>query len=171
MGSLVPRGPVCQVRVFNELVLYNYKFRLKTFRIQNETTINKNHIKIRFRSCFADRYMIGVFESKFLLVTIICSVPILSVLTVKIMNARRSLGYKLNNNVRTRTCNYSEFSIFAINIINSKWGPMWHTVMGYIVTEMYGKWSGRGESGSLCHACRCNNTNFREFLVYRNTKR
>ena len=53
--------------------------------------------------------MIGVFESKFLLVTIICSVPILSVVTVKIMIIRRSLGSKLNINVCTRTCNYSEF--------------------------------------------------------------
>ena len=36
--------------------------------------------------------MIGVFESKFLLVTVICSVPILSVLTVKIIITRRALG-------------------------------------------------------------------------------
>ena len=34
-------GSVFQVRVFNELVLYNYKFRLKTFHILNETTINQ----------------------------------------------------------------------------------------------------------------------------------
>ena len=52
--------------------------------------------------------MIGVFESKFLLVTIICSVPLLSVFTVKIMITRRSLGSKLNTNVRTRSCNYLE---------------------------------------------------------------
>ena len=45
--------------------------------------------------------MIGVFESKFLQVTIICSVPTLSVLTVKIMITRRSLESKLNTNVRT----------------------------------------------------------------------
>ena len=40
-GSLVLRGPVFQVRVFNELVLYNHKFRLKTFRILNKTTRKK----------------------------------------------------------------------------------------------------------------------------------
>ena len=79
---------------------------------------------MKFPFYFTDRNMISVFESKFLLVTIICSVPILSVLPVKIIIIRRSLGYKFNTNVRTRTCNYSEFLIFAINIINSKWGPM-----------------------------------------------
>ena len=46
--------------------------------------------------------MIGVVESKFLLVTIICSVPIMSILTVKIMITRRSLGSKHNTDVRTR---------------------------------------------------------------------
>ena len=81
-------------------------------------------MKIGFRSFFTDRNMIGVFESNFLLVTIICSVPILSVLTVKIMTTICSLRYKVYINARTRTCNYSEFSIFAINIINSEWGPM-----------------------------------------------
>ena len=55
--------------------------------------------------------MIEVFKSKFLLVTIICSIPILSVLTVRIMITRRSLGSKLNTNVRTRPCNYSEFTL------------------------------------------------------------
>ena len=57
-------------------------------------------MKIRFRSYFTDRNMIRVFDSKFLLVTIICSVMILSVLTVKIMITRRSLGSKLNTYVR-----------------------------------------------------------------------
>ena len=55
----MPRGPVFQVRVFNELVLYNYKFRLKIFRILTKLLSSKNHIKMRFRSCFIDRNMIG----------------------------------------------------------------------------------------------------------------
>ena len=62
-----------------------------------ELTSTKNHIKIRFRSCFSDRNMIGAFESKFLLVTIICSVPIHG----KIIITRCSLGSKLNT-IRAR---------------------------------------------------------------------
>ena len=88
-------------------IIINFGWKSSVFYTKLLST--KNHIKIRFRSCFTDINMIGVFESKFLLVTIICSVPILNVLTVKIIITRRSLGYKLNTNSRTRTCNYSEF--------------------------------------------------------------
>ena len=38
VGSAVPRGPMSQVWVFSELVLYNYKFRWKTVRILKKTT-------------------------------------------------------------------------------------------------------------------------------------
>ena len=54
-----------------------------TFRILNDTTINQKSYKITFLSCLTDRNMIGVFANNFLLVTIICSIPISSVHTVK----------------------------------------------------------------------------------------
>ena len=77
-------------------------------RCINQLFYNQEKVDTSTKLFSECRNMIGVFESKFLLVTIICSVPILSVLTVKIMSTRCSLGSKLNTNVRTRTCNYSE---------------------------------------------------------------
>ena len=53
--------------------------------------------------------MIGVVESKFLLVTIICSITTLSVHTVKSIIKRRSLGSKLNTNALTRRAIIQDF--------------------------------------------------------------
>ena len=57
------------------------------------------------------KYDQGLRKYKFLLVIIICSVPIISVHTVKRIITRRSLGSKLDTNARTWTCNYSELAI------------------------------------------------------------
>ena len=85
VGSLVPWSPVFQVRVFNELVLYNYKFRLKTFRILNLPEVLNVHMNKIYKKLTAIKLNKLKFKKVFKKITFSFSKVNFSLLEKKIL--------------------------------------------------------------------------------------